>query len=303
MNVAENVLITGGSGFIGRHLSSFLSEHGYCVWVLTRNPEKTRKVLGKTVHILGSLDEALDVRFSAVINFAGESLASRRWSESSKRAFRESRITFTERLYQFFERTGSFPDVLLNASAVGFYGNCYDQLIDETAREGGDFAAQLCADWELAAKQFERHSVRVCYVRLGVVLESDGGALKQMLPAFRLGVGGRLGAGQHYMPWIHRQDVLRLFLFLLRNDRAFGAVNAVAPEAVNNIQFTKALADCLRRPALLPMPEFVLRLLFGEMADALLLSSQRATPAAALSFGFEFDFPQLHQAFSAILKK
>ncbi|MGV8836631.1 TIGR01777 family oxidoreductase [Cellvibrio sp.] len=298
-----NVLITGGTGFIGRHLCDYLLEQGYQLWVLSRNPVAARNLLNAKVNVVGSLSELATVDFAALINLAGESLASARWSDKTKQKFRASRVDFTHSLFDFFARIGRFPKVLLNASAVGFYGNCVDRLVDERENAGNDFAAQLCCDWEAAALRFEVNGVRVCRMRFGIVLERDGGALKQMLPAFRMGLGGRMGTGRHYMPWIHRHDLLRLMLFLLQQERASGVFNVVAPEPVTNLQFTALLAQSLHRPALLPMPESVLRLLFGEMADALLLSGQRVVPAAAQSLGFEFEYPHLQQAFTAIFKK
>ena len=300
---AGNILITGGTGFIGRHLCDYLLGQGYQLWVLSRNPIAARKLLGERVNVVGSLDELASIDFTALINLAGESLASARWSNKSKQKFRMSRVDFTNNLFDFFVRIGRFPKILLSASAVGFYGNCGDRWIDESEHPGNDFAAHLCSDWEAAARRFETYGVRVCRIRIGIVLEGDGGALKQMLPAFRLGLGGRMGAGEHYMPWVHRHDLLRLMIFLLQHECVSGAINAVAPESVTNRQFTALLAQCLHRPALLPMPEFVLRLLFGEMADALLLSSQRVVPTAALSAGFKFEYFHLQQAFTAIFKK
>ncbi len=298
-----NILIAGGTGFIGRHLAHYLVEQGYQLWVLTRNTAAARNLLNERVNIVESLSEVAAIDFFALINLAGESLASSRWNDKSKQKFRVSRIDFTHSLFEFFDRLGRFPKVLLNASAVGFYGNSGDRLVDERASVGGDFAARLCCDWEAEALRFEAQGVRVCRMRFGIVLEQDGGALKQMLPVFRLGLGGRMGAGQHYMPWIHRHDALRLMLLLLQQERASGAINVVAPESVTNLQFTALLAQSLRRPALLPMPEPVLRLLFGEMADALLLSGQRVVPSAAQSLGFQFEYPHLQLALTAIFKK
>lgn len=298
-----NIVVTGGTGFIGRHLCHYLLEQGYHLWVLSRNPVTAQNLLSERVNVVGSLEELAAINFTALINLAGEALASTRWNDKSKQKFRASRVDFTNSIFDFFACTACFPKILLNASAVGFYGDCGDRLVDEREHAGNDFAAQLCCDWEAAARRFESHGVRVCRMRFGIVLEQDGGALKQMLPAFRLGLGGRMGAGQHYMPWIHRRDLLRLILFLLQQELASGAINAVAPESVTNLQFTRLLAQSLHRPALLPMPEPVLRLLFGEMADALLLSSQRVVPAAAQSLGFKFEYPHLQQAFAAIFKK
>ncbi len=287
-----NILITGGTGFIGRHLCHYLLGQGYQLWVLSRNPITARSLLNEKVNIVGGLDELVAIDFTALVNLAGESLASTRWSDKSKQKFRESRVDFTNHLFDFFVRIGRFPKVLLNASAVGFYGNCGDRLVDEQESAGSDFAAQLCCDWEKVAQRFEVYGVRVCRMRFGIVLERDGGALKQMLPVFRFGLGGYMGAGRHYMPWIHCSDLW-----------TSGPINAVAPESITNRQFTMLLAQSLHRPALLPMPAFVLRILFGEMADALLLSSQRIVPAAAQSLGFKFEYPYLQQAFTALFKK
>lgn len=299
----SNILIAGGTGFIGRHLCDYLLGLGYQVWVLSRNPVAARDLLNEKVNVVGRLDELTAIDFTALINLAGESLASARWSDKSKQKFRASRVDFTHTLFDFFVSVGRLPKVLLNASAVGFYGNCGDRLIDERESVGSGFAAQLCRDWEAEALRFEAKGVRVCRMRFGIVLEQDGGALKQMLPAFLLGLGGRMGEGQHYMPWIHRHDLLRLILFLLQQEQASGAVNAVAPEPVTNLQFTALLAQSLHRPALLPMPKPVLRLLFGEMANELLLSSQHVVPAALQSLEFKFEYPYLQQAFTAIFKK
>lgn len=299
----EVILVTGGTGFIGRSLCRQLIVADYTVVVLSRTPESARQKLEPGVRVAGSLRELEGIQFAAVINLAGESLASARWSESSKQRFRASRITFTAELFDFFARQALFPGVLLSASAVGVYGNSGGRLLDETAAVGGDFAASLCRDWEAAAQRFAEPGVRVCIVRLGVVLERDGGALAQMLPAFRLGLGGKMGAGDHYMSWIHRRDLIRLLLFLLTNRRASGVFNGVAPGAVTNNEFAVALGAVLHRPLCLPMPAPVLRLLLGEMADALLLASQRAVPAAILSLGFSFEFSVIDAALADIFKK
>jgi uncharacterized protein (TIGR01777 family) len=301
--IKDRVLVTGGSGFIGGALCGELIGLGYEVWVLSRNPARAERLLCVDVHIVRSLNELAGVEFFAVINLAGESLGAKRWNDASKRLFRESRIDFTNELYGFFARQQHFPKVLINASAIGIYGDSGDSLLDESTSVGGDFAACLCRDWELAAKQFESHSVRVCIVRIGAVLDVDGGALKQMLPAFSVGMGGKMGSGKQYMSWIYRHDLIRLFVYLLQYDEAVGVFNGVAPEPVMNREFAVLLAASLKRPTLFPMPAFVLRLLFGEMADALLLSSQRVIPKRIQELGFSFEYPQLGEALNAILKK
>ncbi|AQT59941.1 TIGR01777 family oxidoreductase [Cellvibrio sp. PSBB023] len=299
----ERVLITGGSGFIGSALSHKLVHMGYEVWVLSRDPARAMLRLNKQVHVVRCLSDLVGIAFFAVINLVGESLGAGRWNEQSKRLFRQSRVDFTHELYGFFSSQRLFPQVLISASAIGVYGDAGSALLDEGAPVGDDFAAHLCRDWESAAQQFAAHSVRVCIVRIGIVLDSNGGALKQMLPAFRFGLGGRMGSGEQYMSWIVRQDLVQLFIFLLQNDKAIGVFNGVAPEPVTNRDFTALLAAQLGRPAFLPMPAFVLRLLFGEMADALLLSSQRVLPVRAEGEGFSFEYPRLQGALNKIFEK
>jgi uncharacterized protein len=304
----RKILITGGTGFIGRYLCQALLRDGYTIWVLSRNKENAKKLLGFSTHLEGltlidNLDEIAGLNFYAVINLAGQSLVSNRWSKKSKHLFRQSRIDFTHKLYDFFSHEVHFPQVLINASAVGIYGNCGDRLISEKEEVGQDFAATLCRDWEAAAKRFELKGARVSLIRMGIVLDAKGGALGRMLPAFRFGLGGRLGTGGQYMSWIHRHDLVRLIEFILIHEQVSGPINAVAPEPITNRYFTRLLGQILGRPTPLPMPRFFLHLLLGEVADELLLSSQRAMPAVAMSLGFQFTYPRLEQALKSILKK
>lgn len=298
----KSVLVTGGTGFIGLPLVEALRGHGYQVTVLTRDTEMARWKLPEGVNIVATLD-ALGAIPDVLVNLAGEPLAARRWSAETKAFIRDSRIGFTNRLFDFFERKGQFPARIINGSAIGFYGNCSDRLLDEGMPVGTDFAAQLCRDWELSAKQFEQRGSSLCVLRIGIVLGMNGGALKQMLPAFRLGGGGPMGSGEQYMSWIHIDDMVRLILFVMDQPVITGPVNAVSPQAVINRDFSQILAGVLRRPALFPMPVFVLRLLFGEMADTVLLASQRVLPSRALVSGFEFRYPDLKDAFENLLIK
>jgi len=297
------ILVTGATGFIGQPLCECLREAGYQVWVLSRDPVRAQKILGVDVCVIQHLSQVHGQSFDAVINLAGEPLAKRRWSPTVKDAIKKSRIGLTEELFAFFKQEGHFPKVLISGSAIGIYGNSGDKLLAEGVAVGDDFAAHLCRDWEAAAYLFENYQMRVCTLRTGIVLDANGGALKQMLPAFRMGLGGRLGDGSHYMSWIHRKDLIRLILFCLSHSEISGAVNAVAPSPVTNQEFTLTLSSVLRRPAIFPMPRFVLRLLFGEIADALLLSSQRVLPERILASGFTFDYPSLNDALAVILKK
>lgn len=297
------LLITGATGFIGLALCKFLQAAGYQLWVLTRDPARARQLLGADVYVINELAQAKGQAFYAVVNLAGEPLAKQRWNPDVKAKIRNSRIAFTEQLLAFFEQEENFPRVFISGSAVGVYGNSGDRVLTEEAVLGDDFAAYLCRDWERVARQFEDHSTRVCVLRIGIVLEASGGALKQMLPAFRAGLGGRLGYGAQYMSWIHRQDLIRLIHFCLTRQDIAGIFNAVAPHSVSNREFTASLAKTLHRPALFPVPGFVLRLLFGELADALLLSSQRAVPERALAAGFMFNYSNLDEALAATIKK
>lgn len=299
----KRVLVTGGSGFIGTALCAELEALDCEVWVLTRNRTQAARGLGGAVKLVSQLDELFGLEFLAVINLAGEPLGARRWSEASKQLFRQSRVDFTNKLYDFFAAQQLFPAVFINASAIGAYASAGDRVLDESAALGDDFAAMLCRDWELAAQRFASHSVRVCMVRIGVVLDENGGALQQMLPAFKVGLGGCMGDGAHYMAWIHRHDLVRLFVFLLERDDAVGVFNGTAPVPATNRQFTALLAAALHRPAFFAMPVIMLRLLFGEMADALLLSSLRVIPVRSQALGFVHQYPELQGALNKIFNK
>lgn len=299
----KKILIAGGSGFIGGRLCHELIKLGCEVWVLSRNSRRAIKKLGAGIRVVEQLDGLVGIEFFALVNLAGEPLGAGRWNHSLKLRFRQSRVDFTNRLYQFFLAQEQFPEVVINASAIGVYGSRGSECLTESSAVGEGFAAELCRDWEAAAQQFASRSVRLCLVRIGIVLDADGGALRQMLPAFKMGLGGRMGSGDQYMSWIHREDLVRLFVYLLAHSQAVGVFNGVAPMPVPNNLFTSTLASCLGRSALLPMPAFVLRLLFGEMADALLLSSQRVVPRNAEQQGFEYLYPSLAEALKKILKK
>lgn len=289
-------LVTGGSGFIGSALCRSLIQDGHAVSVLTRNREAASGRLPATIRLIESLDDA--GIFDVVFNLQGENLAAGRWTEARKREFERSRIDFTHRLIQWMER--NTPGVLVNGSAIGWYGNRGDEVLDESATPGDDFAARLCQRWEDSASQAQALGVRVCLVRTGVVLDRDGGALAKMLPPFRLGLGGPIGPGTQWMSWIARHDLVRLLRWLAESPQARGAYNGTAPGSVNNRDFGRTLGRALRRPAALPMPAFAVRILFGEMAD-LLLGSQRVMPQRARDQGFQFDSPELGDALTRIL--
>jgi uncharacterized protein (TIGR01777 family) len=291
-------LITGGSGFIGSALCRSLVADGQRVTVLTRDAARARSRLPPQVAPVETLQEACDV--DAIVNLAGENLAAGRWTAARKREFVHSRVGTTRRLLEWIALQVRKPRVLVSGSAVGWYGPRSDEELTEDGTAGADFSARLCQEWEAEAMKAEAFGLRVCRVRIGIVLDADGGALKQMLLPFRLGVGGRMGDGRQWMSWIARADLVALIRWLSDNADASGPYNATAPAPVTNAQFAQALGAALHRPALLPMPAFALKLLFGEMAD-LLLTGQRVVPARATAAAFRFRHAALPSALAAIL--
>jgi uncharacterized protein (TIGR01777 family) len=291
-------LITGGSGFIGSALCRSLTADGHRVTVLTRNIARARQRVPDAALLIDRLDFAQDV--DAVVNLAGENLADGRWTAARKREFLASRIGTTKRLLDWIARRDRAPAVLVSGSAIGWYGPRGDEELDEDAEIGTDFSAHLCRDWEAEARKAEAFGVRVCLLRTGIVLDNDGGALKQMLLPFRFGLGGPMGSGRQWMSWIARADLVVLIRWLVDNAGASGAYNGTAPAPVTNAEFAKTLGKALHRPALLRAPAFALKLLFGEMSD-LLLTGQRVVPARASAAGFVFRYPALQPALAAIL--
>jgi uncharacterized protein (TIGR01777 family) len=293
------VLVTGGTGFIGELLCPRLAASGHEVVVLTR---QSRPDLPRGVETSATSLEELDAgSFGAAINLAGASIADGRWTESRKRVLWQSRVETTAKLVAWMCSTSRPSRALISGSAVGYYGDHGESVITEDTVPEPGFAHDLCAAWEGEAGKAADCGIRVCYVRTGVVLDGEGGALEKMLPAFRLGVGGRLGSGKQYFPWVHREDIAAVFHWLLDRDDASGAYNASAPHPATNAEFTAALGRALGRPAVLPMPAVAMRVLFGRMADELLLSSERMVPGRLLEAGFEFRYPRLPEALQAIL--
>lgn len=293
------VLVTGGTGFIGRALCPLLSAAGHELCVLTRDVDRAAKALPGT-RVIERLDQAGHV--DAIVNLAGEPLAEGRWSVHKKQLFRQSRIGTTHDLVQWIERqpTAQRPRVLVSGSAIGYYGPRDDTPLEEDAPPGDDFSAQLCSDWENAAVAAQALGLRVSRVRTGVVLGRDGGALAKMLPPFKLGAGGPMGDGQQWMSWIHRHDLVRMLQWLLEHAAASGAYNGTAPTPVRNREFAQTLGKVLGRPSLITTPAIALKLMFGEMST-LLLSGQRVLPAQAQAQGFEFQYPNLESALREIL--
>ena len=278
-----NIAISGASGFIGRHLVKSLALAGHSLRALSRHAPAE------------SLREA-----DVIIHLAGEPVA-QRWTAAAKQRIRDSRVVGTHNLVETLATLPRRPEALICASAIGYYGSRGDEILTESSAPGSGFLPEVCVAWEREAQAAEAFGIRVVRVRIGVVLAAGGGALPRMLPPFRMGVGGRLGSGRQWMSWIHLEDLAALFQLAVES-QVRGPLNAAAPHAVTNSDFTRELAHALRRPAVFPVPEFALRLLFGEMADVL-LASQRVVPAAAEAAGFRFRFPQLASALAGLLTR
>jgi uncharacterized protein (TIGR01777 family) len=295
------IVVTGASGLIGRRLLKVLAADGHSLHVLSRHagtnlPPGVRLSVWDAVRGEPPAESLQDA--DAVLHLAGEPVA-QRWTAHARQAIRESRVAGTRNLVQALAKLPRKPGVLVCASAVGYYGSRGDEVLSESSSPGADYLARLCVDWEKEAQAAEASGIRVVRIRTGLVLDARGGALPRMLPPFRMGVGGKLGSGKHWMSWIHLDDLAALFPFALANPVS-GPLNGVAPHPVINSEFTRALAAALHRPAIFPVPALALRALFGEMSEVL-LSSQRALPQAAEAAGFRFRYSRLAPALAAVL--
>ena len=294
------ILVSGSSGLIGSALLPALKASGYEVVCLGRGQSGNGRIGWDPARPLAP---ELVSGFDAVIHLAGESIAGR-WTESKKKAIRDSRVHGTRHLAEGLARTASPPRVLISASAIGFYGDRDDEILQEDSASGGSgFLPGVCREWEAAAGPAVQAGIRTAFLRTGIVLSAEGGALKQMLPPFRMGLGGKIGSGRQWMSWIDLHDEIGAIRHILTNDSLRGPVNSVSPHPVTNAEFTKTLASVLSRPAIFPMPAFAARLVFGQMGDELLLGSQRVEPAKLLASGYAFQKPDLRLALSAILRK
>jgi uncharacterized protein (TIGR01777 family) len=302
-----SIVIAGGTGFLGRALTDALARDGHDIVILTRQqaaPDpaapRVRTVAWTPDGEAGPWAAALD-HATVVINLAGESIANGRWTAARKQRIVNSRVLATRSLATAIGRAAHPPAVFVSGSAVGYYGPLGDEIVTEERRAGSDFLAQVCVRWEDEARRIDPAHTRLACIRTGLVLERDGGALPQMLLPFRFGAGGPVGSGRQYWPWIHRRDWVNLVRFVIETPGASGAVNATAPNPVTSAQFAKALGRVMHRPAILPAPAFALKLMLGEMAEALLLSGQRAVPAKAEALGFAFTHTNVEEALRSIL--
>jgi uncharacterized protein (TIGR01777 family) len=301
--VISRVCVFGGSGFLGSHLTASLRRAGSAVTPFTRTRGQDQPGLGYWDPEAGAIDLQHLENADAVVNLAGENLVDGRWTPARKRRLWQSRVDSTALLSRTLAKLTHKPLVLLNASAVGFYGDRGEEAVYEESARGTGFLAELCEAWEAATQPATAAGIRVVRMRYGVVLGTKGGALQMMMRPFRLGVGGRLGSGEQRMPWIALPDAVGATRFALRHPEMSGAVNAVAPEPVTNAQFTQALARVLGRPAALPVPGFALKVALGaEMAREMLLHGANVRPRRLEVAGYRFEYPRIDDALEALLK-
>ena len=295
------ILVSGASGLIGRAVVEFYRSAGHSIRRLVRGSpgSPAEEILWDPA--AGQLDAQALAGFDAVIHLAGESIAEGRWSTAKKARIRDSRVQGTQLLCQRLAQTAAPPKVLISASAIGWYGNRGDEELDEQSSPGSGFLAEVCREWEQATQAAAEAGIRTVQLRIGLVLAAAGGAIAKMATPFRLGLGGYLGSGRQYVSWIVLEDLVRVFDLVCQDSTWTGPVNAVAPQPVTNRQLTAALAAALHRPALLAVPEFALRTLWGEAADELFLSSARVLPRKLQEAGFEFHYPDLSAALKAVL--
>ena len=296
------ILVTGASGLVGSALIPFLTSKGHEVVRLVRSEPKQVGTEIQWNPDRGVAEAAQLEGFDAVVHLAGENISEGRWTEEKKTRIRESRVKGTRVLSETLARLSQPPRTLVSASAIGFYGSRGEEVLNEQSASGDDFLAEVCREWELATRPAAEHGIRVANLRFGVILSGEGGALAKMLMPFKLGVGGRVGSGEQYMSWITLEDAVGAIYHALTNEAVHGPVNVVAPQTVTNREFTKTLGQVLSRPTLFPVPVFALHLAFGEMADALLLSSMRVEPLRLKETGYVFQYPQLEGALRHLLK-
>ncbi len=299
------ILITGATGFIGKALVRALLQHGDTIIVVSRSSRVSQSSEGRVRHIQWNPEDEKTVLkeidgVDGVINLAGEPIA-QRWTEKRKEKILKSRVQATRIIHQSIKEATVKPKVLINASAIGFYGPHQNEALAEEAPVGAGFLAEVCKIWEAHAICVEDFNIRVVRLRIGVVLDQEGGALKKMLPPFQIGLGGWLGSGNQWFSWIHKEDLIRLILFCLDHESIKGPVNAVSPLPVTNKVFSLVLAQVLKRPCLFPVPAFMLRLMMGEMSE-MLLTGQRVIPKKAQEFGFSYQYPDLRRALDEIFR-
>ena len=297
------ILLAGGTGFVGKGLLEKLQSENNSIYVISRNPDAHKHLENKNIEIIpwdDSLISKMEVA-DAVINLTGEPVVGKRWTSSQKDLLASSRIDSTRVLVNAISKANKKPQVLINASAVGYYGSPENGKITESYKKGTGFLSDICEQWEKEAQKAKDFGVRVVTLRIGIVLEKNGGALSRMLLPFKLYTGGPLGSGKQWFPWIHRDDAVNAILFSLNNSNIQGPINLTSPEPVSMGEFCNVLGKVMHRPSWAPVPEFALKALLGEMSSVL-LTGQRAIPKKLTDEGYKFSYPKLEDALKAILK-
>lgn len=294
-----NILISGGTGFIGTALCSHLLRDGHNVVIKTRHSE----LLDSKIKGISKLsDIAADEKFDVVVNLAGEPIANKRWSENQKRKILESRLAVTEEFISFFREAANKPALFISGSAIGYYGTgATDEVIDEDCSGDDSFSSELCTKWEQSALQAESLGIRTCILRIGIVL-GKGGALEKMIPPFKLGLGGKIGTGKQWMSWIHLSDLIGIIDYCINDESLKGPINCTAPYPVINAFFTEVLGQLLKRPTVFHMPAVVIKILWGEMGKELLLAGKKVLPFKIQKAGYHFSYERIEVALSEVLK-
>lgn len=299
----QTIVVTGASGLVGKPLVALLEAQGHKVRLAVRRPVRDEAKELRWDPERGEIDLAKLAGVDAVVHLAGANVAGQRWTKAYKQELLDSRVDGTTLIAKSVAALDVKPKVLACASAIGFYGDRGDELVDESSASGAGFLPEVCRQWEASCQPARDAGIRVANMRIGVVLSPEGGALAKMLTPFKCGVGGVVGSGRQYMSWIALDDLVRAIDHVLTHSHLQGPVNLVSPKAVTNREFTKTLGKVLSRPTIFPMPAFAARLAFGEMADELLLSSTRVAPNVLSSSGFICDYPALEAALRHLLQK
>ena len=294
-----NILITGGTGFIGSALCARLLKDNNKLVILSRHPERIKS----PINAISDLNDLQDNDvFDVVINLAGEPIANKRWSEQQKNKIVSSRINMTEQLISYLEKTDKKPKILISGSAIGYYGiSKTDDEIDEKGERDESFSSQLCQQWEAVALKAEALGIRTCLIRTGIVLGENGGALSKMLLPFKMCAGGVIGHGKQWMPWIHLDDLVGIIFYCIDHDNLNGPINGTSPKPVTNAEFTKTLGMVLKRPTIFPMPAIVVKLLMGQMGEELLLAGKKIVPKKVLATGYTFKYEVLADALKNVV--
>ena len=289
------ILITGGTGFLGSHLCKMLHDQSHDVTILTRDTNRSKQY--NNVSYINNLDNT-SIFYDIIINLAGESLANKRWNKKVKEQITKSRISITTSVINYIEKVEQKPKLFISGSAIGYYGHCYKTIFTENSAPNNQdsFSYQLCNSWEKTALSAKEYGVRTCIIRTGIVLDKNQGALAKMLPSFKLGVGAILAPGNQWMSWVHIEDFIQSINYLISNDNLEGIFNITAPFPVSNKDFSQKLATTIQRPCFFTIPTIASKIIFGEMAEELLISGQNVYPKRLLECGYNFRFPEIKLA-------